>query len=372
MKTDSIGIYVHVPFCLRKCNYCDFCSYPNVNAELRAKYISNLIDEIRSYSNRSISVDTIFFGGGTPTLLSENEFENITNEIYKTFRVDGAVEFSVEANPKTVDQNRLSFMKSLGVNRLSIGMQSIHANELKKLGRIHTHKDFLVAFSNARETGFNNINVDIMYGIPDQTPASFEQTINAITSLAPEHISMYSLILEENTPLFIDSEAYKFPSEDDEIEMYRLAQGVLSSFGYEHYEISNYALSGCRCRHNMKYWQGKEYLGFGVAAHSFYNGVRFGNISDISGYCCDVENRTSKEDNEQSDRAFEYIMLHLRLSDGFSLSEFTKEFGFEPKFVYSEKFKRLVENKLIRFDGDKISLSDEGFYVSNSIISDFL
>ena len=372
MTTDSVGLYVHIPFCIRKCNYCDFCSFSvDVFAE-REVYIDTLISEIRSYKDKNLKLNSIFFGGGTPTLLSLEEFEKIAEAIKETFEISAEAEFTIEANPKTLTEQKLLCYKSFGVNRISLGLQSIHENELKFLGRIHSYEDFLSSYNLVRKVGIANVNIDLMYGIPEQTKESFEETIARVLSLSPEHISLYSLIIEEGTPFFEWRENLPLPCEDEECDMYYTADKLLSDNGYSHYEISNYAKAGFSCQHNLKYWIGEEYIGVGVSAYSYFNGVRFGNARSLSEYLC---NYLEKYDIVKSDREvmqYDFVMLRLRLADGFLLSEYKKRFGSDFFKEHEKVIKRYIDSGLMRLDGDKLSLTVSGFYVSNAILTELL
>ena len=371
MKTDTLGIYVHIPFCLRKCDYCDFCSYTNLTNDMREMYISRLIREISTSPLAGAKVDTVFFGGGTPSLLTPKELDKIFSELNSTFNIETDAEISLEMNPKTASYEKLCSFKSIGVNRLSIGMQSIHENELKSLGRIHTYSDFLTSFDLARRTGFNNINIDVMYGIPGQSIDSLQQTVDLVCSLKSEHVSLYSLILEEGTPLYNRKDSLLFPSEDDELKMYSYITKTLGLAGYDHYEISNYALPGHKCRHNLKYWRCNDYLGFGVTAYSCIGNGRFGNVSDLQDYCSSEDPVVYREQLSRDDKAFEYVMLKLRLSEGFRLSELERLFAKTPEPVISRKIQDLIDMGYVLFDGDRINLTEKGFYVSNTLIGMF-
>ena len=329
MTTDARGLYVHVPFCEKKCNYCDFCSYAGLSTELREAYIHKLVREIESYGKEEkIRLDSLFFGGGTPSLLSVAELEKLFSAIRSSFEVSEGAEITLESNPKTLTKEKLLAYKSLGVNRLSIGLQTIHENELKKLGRIHTYADFVESYRLARQVGMTNINVDIMYGIPEQTRDSFLKTLEAVISHSPEHISAYGLIIEEGTPFFRMVDELDLPDEDCECDMYGLATVLFRNAGYSHYEISNYARDGYRSRHNLKYWCSCEYIGVGVAACSFFENKRYSNPTTLEKY---LATETFGSDNvlprSEYDAEFEFAMLVLRLKDGFSLSEYKERFG---------------------------------------------
>ena len=374
MRADKIGLYVHVPFCFKKCNYCDFSSYAGLNPEVREAYINKLVSEISSYKRaEKIKVDTVFFGGGTPSLLSPLEFQKIAEEIYNSFDVSEKAEFTLEANPKTVTREKLSAYKSFGVNRVSLGLQSIHENELKILGRIHNFEDFKSAYEDVAAVGIENISVDVMYGIPEQTKESFAKTLDEVTALSPNHLSAYGLILEEDTPLYENRASYKFPSEDEECDMYYLACDKLGKIGYSHYEISNYALRGFESKHNLKYWTDSEYVGVGVAAYSYYNGVRFGNSRNIKEYLsADMKEYITESKITPEDEAYEYAMLALRLSRGFSLPEYKERFGVDFTDGRSQKLKLYIKGGYLNLSDERISLTEKGFYVSNTILTDLL
>ena len=374
MKTDGIGLYVHTPLCVKKCNYCDFCSFSAGEASWREEYINTLCREIMSYSERSIKIDTVFFGGGTPSLLTPREFDKICSAIDKSFSLSPEVEFTIEANPKTLTRENLSSYISCGVNRISMGLQSIRENELKILGRIHDFADFLESYSLVRECGIDNINIDLMYGIPEQTRTSFSETIKTVTSLSPEHISLYGLILEPGTPFYQDRESLPIPSEDEECAMYYLAIEELCNLGYSHYEISNYAKPGRECKHNLKYWENKEYVGVGVSAYSYFDGERYGNSSSIREYLSpEREKYVSREKITQSDKAYEYVMLGLRLRQGISQIEYKKLFNSD--FVNEQRQTKLQELSMLGYltmTDDRIALTDKGFYISNKILTDLI
>ena len=373
MTTKPIGLYVHIPFCIKKCNYCDFCSFAVDSVDWRSSYIDALCREIESYGEKKIAVNSIFFGGGTPSLLSAEEFDRIVSCIKKSFNVLEDTEFSIELNPKTIDEEKLRAFVNCGVNRLSIGLQSIHENEMKILGRIHSYKNFLESYKIARQCGIKNINVDLMYGIPEQSLKSFEATIKAVTDLSPEHISLYGLIIEEGTPFYEKRKSLSLPSEDSECDMYYLAADFLKKSGYLHYEISNYAKDGRQCRHNLKYWKDEEYIGFGLSAYSYFDGRRFGNTDNFREYLnlnavkysqCEIIDRESE--------AYEFVMLGLRLAEGFSLEEYQERFGVDFCKGREEIISRFLEEGYLIISDGRFSLTDRGFYVSNSIINELI
>ena len=371
MKAKAIGLYVHVPFCVRKCRYCDFASFPTSDLSVRDEYINALCREIDSYSGRGLCVSTVFFGGGTPSLLSPEEFSKITSHIRSAFKILPNAEFTLEANPGTVTEDKLKSYIACGVNRVSIGLQSIHENELKKLGRIHNYQEFLDCYSLVRRLGITNVNVDLMYGIPEQTKDSFRKTLGEVIALNPEHISAYGLIIEEGTPFFSERDTLALPSEELECDMYYLAADMLRCAGYSHYEISNYAKAGQECLHNLTYWHADEYIGVGLSAYSYFDGHRFGNTRDVCEYISGVR---TVDDAKLSidDEAFEFAMLGLRLSEGFSLSEYRERFSRDFLENRGSLIKRLSDAGYILLIDGRICLTERGFYVSNSILRELL
>ncbi len=371
MRTDArAGLYVHTPFCLRKCRYCDFASSVP-NEDFRAAYTERLISEIRSYKDKNVLLDTVFFGGGTPSLLSAGELGGIMDAISSSFRLSPRAEITAEVNPGTLDGEKLGAFLSEGFNRFSIGLQSIHEKELKKLGRIHTFEDFLEVYNMMRSRGVGNISVDLMFGIPEQSVESFGQTLSFIKDLAPEHISAYGLIIEEGTPFYSERDSLKLPSEEEEREMYFLASSVLSESGYSHYEISNFAKKGFECRHNLKYWSLEDYIGVGLAAHSYFDGAHFSNPKDQAEYLSGVQDAHEKLSDD--DVAFEYAMLRLRTSQGICFDEYKKRTGLD---FLTEERRELIDfyeaRGLLLCDERRLALTVEGFYLSNTVISDLL
>ena len=372
MKTNSKGLYVHIPLCAKKCNYCDFCSFSGVDENTKASYINRLCEEIASYKNDKIEFDTVFFGGGTPTLLEPCDLSKIMSAIRKSFVLSESAEITMEANPGTANFEKLKGFVECGINRFSVGLQTIHENELKKLGRIHTHNEFLTMYSNLRKLGIKNINVDLMYGIPMQTMESFSKTLHSVAELTPEHISVYGLILEEGTPFYNEKSTLALPPEDDECDMYNLACEILASTGYKHYEISNYAKPGYESRHNLKYWHSAEYIGVGLSAYSYYKGKRFGNTKVLCDYINSKNIITQSDLGDKNTEKYEYVMLALRLKEGFSLSEYKKLFGEDFLVGREELLARFESAGYLKLDNDRLCLTEKGFYVSNSIIVELL
>ena len=359
------GLYVHIPFCKRKCNYCDFCSKTPNDSDFD-RYFERLLTELSAYRRTpKISIDTVFIGGGTPSILPYGYFTRLFKMLRDTFDILSEAEITTEINPGTLTPKKAMEYRSVGINRASIGLQSIHENELKSLGRIHSFDDFLAAYNTLRGVGFDNISVDLMYGIPEQTIESLGDTLDTVIALSPEHISLYGLIIEEGTPFGKQWQSLSLPTEDMECDMYYLACDLLGRAGYSHYEISNYHRDGHPCRHNLKYWNTDEYIGIGAAAHSFFEERRFGNTRDIF----DIVRDTSAEDESGKD---EYIMMRLRLSHGLSLSEFRERFGSDFLDGRTEILSLLSSHGLLSFDGEWVRLTERGFYVSNSIINELI
>lgn len=370
MTTDRLGLYVHIPYCVRKCNYCDFCSLPKGSSGVPDEYVLSLIKEIESYSERVREpLDTVYFGGGTPSLLNEFQMRRIFSAIRNTFEISREAEITFEANPGTLTKDKAQAFYELGFNRVSIGLQSIHEKEMKKLGRIHTYEDFLSCYHSLREVGFDNVSVDLMYGIPYQTKQSFEECVRALVALSPEHISAYGLMIEEGTPFFKE-EDLPLPTLDDECDMYDIAGEILKESGYEHYEISNYAKAGRRSRHNSLYWHLGEYIGVGAAAHSFFGGKRFFNTDNVDDYVNGAPFETVPD--EDTDLAYEYAMLGLRVKEGISLLDYEKRFGVSFTVGKEKVIERFISEGLMTLTGDRIALTERGFYLSNSILVEIL
>ncbi len=371
--TDKAGVYIHVPFCLSKCHYCDFCSRTRADDETKSLYVKRLCEEIsktaREMGASKKRADTVYFGGGTPTLLSPRQFGEILDVVDESFGIEKNAEITSETNPKTAELEKLLQMRSLGINRLSIGMQSVHNRELQMLGRIHSHADFLRSFEDARRAGFDNISADLMYGIPLQTKESFEISIKTLASLAPEHISSYCLTVEDGTNFGKRRDSLDLPDDDRVSDMYANMTDILSGYGYKKYEISNFAYNGQVSRHNLKYWKRDDYLGFGPAAHSFSCGVRYSNSRDVEGYLRGDDIRDSYEVIEKNEAADEYVMLGMRLAEGINILEFESLFNMDFMSSYGNAFKRFspeyiyIDEKVCRF-------TDKGMFVSNYILSE--
>lgn len=374
----GMELYLHMPFCVRKCAYCDFLSFPT-DQETQNLYTRRLREDIDAMGKKygDIPVDTIFIGGGTPSVPDSALIVGIMERVRKAFHVAEGAEISMEANPGTVTREKLTDYRRSGINRLSFGLQSANDRELKLLGRIHTWAEFLENFHLARECGFTNINIDLMSALPGQTRESWKDTLKRVTDLNPEHISAYSLIIEDGTPFgekYGSEEGRKLlPDEDSEREMYHETKRFLRDCGYERYEISNYAKPGRACRHNIGYWTGLPYLGLGLGASSYMDGCRFAVNSDMKQYLeekpgmfTDVEKLTKKDMEE------EFFYVGLRMTAGVSLPEFERRFGVSAKDVYPGLMEMFVEEKAAVFQGDRFVLTDYGLDVSNYIMAQFL
>ena len=364
------GLYIHIPFCKQKCKYCDFVSYTD-KEDIFDEYIERLSIEASKY--RGTEIDTVFIGGGTPSILTCEQIITLTQIIKTTFILSNDCEFTIEANPKTLDSDKLKTLKACGVNRISLGVQSFCDKELKAIGRIHDAKTAYNTVELIKQHGFENYNLDIMLNLPNQTKESLLYTLNTAISLNPSHISCYSLILEENTPLFDEYESGKFEVTSDEYdrELYKLAKDALAKKGYEQYEISNFAKEGFKSRHNLKYWNCDEYIGLGAAAHSYLNGRRFYNTSEIQEY---LNGFYHKEETLLSvdDKISEYIIMRLRLTEGIPLEEFKKRFNIDFYEKYKELIDKFTNADFMKYEDNSYKLTENGFDISNSIMCEFI
>lgn len=378
----ELGIYIHIPFCKQKCYYCDFISYGNKESWVE-EYIYALQQEIEQRTGKwkdknEYIVSTIYIGGGTPSYINEKYIEQILKCIQKNLKVDKKVEITIEVNPGTVTKEKLASYQKNGINRLSIGLQSTQNELLKKIGRIHTEKQFQETYSLARKIGFKNINIDVMIGLPSQKVEEVENTVYKAIALKPEHISIYSLIVEENTVMQskIESGEYILPNEEDERNMYWKCKNMLEKEGYIHYEISNFAKKGWESKHNQNCWKQYEYLGFGLAAHSYYQGKRYSNIEDIKQY---IENIRKKEKikviheiQDKEDQEKEFMLLGLRKIQGISIQEFKMKFHENPIYLFKEQINKLVKERLIEIDLDQIKLTERGIDLANLVWEEFV
>ena len=373
-ENSPMEIYIHIPFCIRKCDYCDFLSGPS-GPEEQADYVQALLREIQAVEEgEGRSVSSIFIGGGTPSVLDERLLGDILREIRNRFKMEEDSEITIEVNPGTANIGKLQAYREMGINRLSIGLQSPEDRELKILGRIHNYGQFLETYQEARTVGFDNINIDLMSAVPDQTYEGWVKNLRTVAELEPEHISAYSLIVEEGTPFA--ARKLNLPDEDTEYNMYEATAQILKEYGFEQYEISNYARKGRKCRHNVGYWTRQDYLGFGLGASSLYGKERFANTADMKKY---LENSTNPEkirEKEPSltreDEMAEFMFLGLRMTKGISKADFQRCFGCTIESVYGEVLEKYESMELLLEKDGRIFLSREGIHVSNSIMAEFL
>ena len=374
----DIGIYVHIPFCKKKCDYCDFVSFSN-KEEMIEKYVDCLIKEIADRSNDSI-VKTIYIGGGTPSILNPHSIEEILFAIRTNFAVADEVETTIEINPGTCTKKKLEEYKKFGINRLSIGLQSSNDKILKDIGRIHTYKDFENTINLAKEAGFKNINADMIIGLPSQTIYDVEDTIDKLLKLDLTHISIYSLIVEEKTSIEkrLLNKEITLPDEEMERYMYWFAKRKLEDNGFVHYEISNFAKPGYYSKHNMDCWSQKEYLGFGIAAASYENKVRYVNKDNLESYIENIENgkgyKNVKVEERQSQRTqmSEYMILNLRKINGVDIKDFKKKFNESPLLLYEKKLVKLLDEDLVDISPEYIRLTKKGLDLANIVWEEFL
>jgi oxygen-independent coproporphyrinogen-3 oxidase len=379
---EELGIYIHIPFCKKKCSYCDFKSFSEIDESVQEKYINCVIKEIQNFkADKNHSVNTIYIGGGTPSFINANNIQKILQAIYKKWNIEEDVEITIEVNPGTVDKQKLETYKTMGINRLSIGLQSTNDYLLKKIGRIHTYNDFLDTYIMARKCGFENINIDLMLALPDQSLQDIMESARKVINLNPEHISIYSLILEEDTELWKNVNNGKMKLLEDSIErdMYWQTKKAFEEAGYKHYEISNYAKKGYESKHNFNCWTQKEYLGFGIAAHSYYDEKRFSKIDNLEKYMENIgknnfeQNIIIEEENRtQEDIAKEYMMLGLRKIDGVVISQFQRKFELNPLFYFRFEISKLQEMDLIEVDLDNIRLTNKGLDLANIVFEEFV
>lgn len=377
---EELGIYIHIPFCIKKCYYCDFISYSN-KEELIDNYIKKLLKEIKNkkIDKNKYLVTTIYIGGGTPSYIEVRYIKKILDKLKKSFNVKKNVEITIELNPNSAKIEKLKKYLEIGINRLSIGMQTQKNEILKTIGRSHTYEDFLEIYKNCREIGFKNINIDNIIGLPGQTLKDVEELLNIIEDLKPEHVSIYSLIIEDETKLKqkIQKGEIILPNEKIEREMYWILKKGLESKKYLHYEISNFAKKGLESKHNLNCWNQKEYIGFGIAAHSYIDNKRYSNTEDIKEYIEKVG--IEKENYEiiheiqtQKSKMKENMLLGLRKIDGIKISEFKKLFISNPLYLYKEELNNLVKEKLLKINVNTIKLTKKGMDLANLVWEKFI
>ncbi len=377
-KTYEKGIYIHIPFCVHKCIYCDFLSAP-ADDDVKYAYTKALINEIRNTADGQVKdkITSIFFGGGTPSVLPDCCIADILMAVRDCFDISDDAEITMECNPGTINESRLSEYRAAGVNRLSFGLQSADNNELKMLGRIHTFEQFAESFRLARNAGFNNINVDLMSAIPGQTEATLENTFDKVMALQPEHISVYSLILEDGTYLADNIDKFPpVPDEDEDRRMYHMTKERLHSAGYERYEISNYSRPGYECRHNFLYWNRGEYYGFGCSAAGFIGNERYSDIRDVKKYIefnGDIEKlHENIEILTKEDAMEEFMFLGLRKMAGVDVVDFQRRFGVPIENVYAKEIEHNIDKGLLIRQGDMLKLTEYGIDICNTVMSDFI
>ena len=395
MIEKELGIYIHIPFCKKKCKYCDFISYCDKQNEIN-DYIQSLKNEIRNWKNKlknkinfneQYKITSVYIGGGTPSYINEekireiiNEINNIIQEINKTKE---KIEITIEVNPGTVNIDKIKMYKKIGINRISIGLQSTENVLLKNIGRIHTWEDFLNTYEIIKNENFNNCNIDLMIGLPGQNLNDVKKSIQKVLGLKPQHISVYSLILEENTPLFyeIENQIQKLPNEDIERKMYWYVKRTLEKNGYIQYEISNFSKKGFISKHNWNCWHQKEYIGFGIAAHSYINNKRFSNTPNMEDYIdywynnnLQKLNQVRKIEEVQTieDKQKEYMLLGLRTLEGISINVFKNKFNKNPIYLFRNELNKLVKEKLILVDGNYIKLTEKGIDFANIVWEEFI
>ncbi len=378
-EIEGIGIYIHVPFCKSKCRYCDFNSFSGRD-QLIPAYFNAAAKEVAQYGGKlsGLTVDTVFIGGGTPSFVDPVYIYELMELCSKTFEICGDAEITIEANPGTLSVEKLRLYREAGINRLSMGLQAYQKNLLRLMGRIHTAEDFMSNFEDARKAGFKNINADLIFGLPGQTLRDWEKTIAGILQWEPEHLSCYSLKIEDGTIFGQMLERGELSPLDDEQdrEMYYLAVNRLREAGIRHYEISNFARPGYECRHNIKYWKACRYIGVGPGAHSYFDGKRYGNICDIENYIKCVSNGQNTAENIEpvykKDEISEFIILGLRLTEGIDTEEFRHRFGRGIFDIYGIQIKELTDRGLLECRGSRLALSSKGLDLANSVFVEFL
>lgn len=383
MEQQELGIYVHIPFCKQKCYYCDFVSYAN-KCEQVEEYINSIKKEISSYDFSKYNVTTIYIGGGTPSYIDSKQIKSILElikaKLKKNKKKFEDIEITIEVNPGTVTREKLQDYKEVGINRISIGLQTTNDTLLKQIGRIHTYQEFLNTYNLAKEIGFGNINVDLMLGLPNQTIENLKDSLNEVIKLNTNHISVYSLIIEEGTPIakLLDDGKLELPDEEQERRMYWYVKNFLELNGYNHYEISNFAKRGKESKHNINCWNQEQYIGIGAAAHSYMNNVRYSNTSNLEEYIKNIKegniekNRRIEEKQTIEDKKNEFMMLGFRKIEGVDISKFKERFIDNPIFLYREKLNKLVEEGLIEIDLNNIRLTNKGLNLANQVFEEFI
>jgi oxygen-independent coproporphyrinogen-3 oxidase len=376
----KLGLYLHFPFCISKCPYCDFNSYQLKEDNQISSYVSALYQEINAYSQKlnKSNITTIYLGGGTPTILSGVQIYNILEFCKDKFNIDKNAEITIEANPGTLDGEKLKLLIESGINRLSLGAQSFNNLLLDKLGRIHNTQDIIDSYSFAREIGFSNINIDIMFALPEQTTEDLQVTLKKAVSLKPDHLSLYNLTIKPGTEYYENYKRgkLKLPTEDEEYDMYNWAINFLEESGFEHYEIANFARPYKRSMHNLIYWQNKPYLGIGAGAYSFIKGYRYMNYENPARYIKEIISGKLPVDNGEKlslrKRMIETIILGLRTKDGVGYKKFKTRFGVNLNDIFSKQVKKLVNLGLLQKDNYRIKLTKKGVFLANTVFREFV
>ena len=373
----ELGLYIHIPFCKQKCYYCDFISFPH-KEEIHIRYIQALEKEIKDFKskNKDAKISTIYIGGGTPSYIDSKYIK----EILAYFNKLDFKEATIEINPGTVNKQKLKDYKEAGINRLSIGLQSTDDEILKQIGRIHKFQDFLNTYQLAKEVGFENINIDLMIGIPNQNIETIKKSLEEVIKLHPTHISVYSLIVEENTVIskLLEENKIKLPNEEEERNMYWYVKNFLELHEYNHYEISNFSKKGFESKHNLDCWKQEEYIGFGLAAHSYTDMTRYSNTNNLEQYMINCEqnnfdkNRIIQEEQNNFTQEQEYMLIGLRKIDGISINCFKNKFGENPIFVFKNELNKLVNDKLLQISSDNIKLTNKGIDLANLVWEKFI
>lgn len=375
MNQKQMGLYIHIPFCKKKCYYCDFSSYSGME-DYWEPYVDAVVNELamKASEYKNPVIDTVFIGGGTPSLIPQKLIWKLLNAVHKYYRINQGYENTIEANPGTLSDDKLQAYKEFGINRISIGLQACQDDLLNRIGRIHSHKDFLSSVELAQKYGFKNINADIIFGIPDQSFNQWQETIETIVSLDIPHVSCYSLIIEEDTMFgkMKKNGELSEPDEDLDREMYYYAVETLAQRGFIHYEISNFAKPNHICRHNMNYWRRGHYIGAGAGAHSFIDNRRFANTSDVVTYIDGVKDEelqlSESYDLDTEDAIEEFIFLGIRLEEGIDLAHIEREFGINIEARYRMKIDRLVKQGLVECKGTLVKLTKQGLDLANRVI----
>ena len=374
-----LGLYIHIPFCISKCKYCDFNSY-KLNLDEKRKYLNALQKEMKFYKEevRGKEIDTIFIGGGTPSILNQDEIKFLFDNIKNNFNIKNNAEITMECNPGTLTLNKLKIMKECGVNRLSIGLQAVQNNHLEYIGRIHTYEEFEENYYQAKKVGFENINIDLMYALPNQSKKDWIESLEKIVKLNPTHISAYSLILEEDTELFKMYKRKEFDLLDEEtdIEMYQYTINYLKSHGYNQYEISNYAKEEFECKHNILYWKCENYIGLGASASGYLNDTRYNNLCELKKYENEINTGKKPIEWEEKlsikDKVEESIFLGLRMNEGIKFTDFYEKYNIDFKEVYEKEINKLNKMKLIEISDEGMILTQKGREISNSVFVEFI